>query len=129
MKLLIFFILACFFVSCVQKDQIPPDIIRPEAMEKIFQDIAEAQAYSAELARKDSTMNEVALNKVLTGKAFDLNGVNEAKFKKSYQWYTGHPDILMKVFDSLNVQNQRATLSRMKGETHELQKAILKKVE
>ncbi|MDE3214523.1 MAG: DUF4296 domain-containing protein [Bacteroidota bacterium] len=118
-------------VSCVHKDVVPSEIIAPLKMQKIMMDMAEAQSYATALARKDSTLSEVAVNKVLTGKVFSLNGTTEAQFQKSYHWYTGHPDILMKMFDSLTVQAQRATLSKMheQEESRALQKEILKKIE
>ncbi len=107
MKYLFFYIILLIFVSCSGKDRIPEGVIQFKEMQNILWDITRAQVLSAELARKDSTINEIAEIKVLDAKIFALHHISENDFTKTYNWYTNHPDILRNVFDSLSAQNQR----------------------
>lgn len=107
MKQSFFTILLIIFFSCSGKDHIPSDIMKPDKMQKILWDVARAQALSAEIARKDSAVNEIAETKVLNEKIFSLYNISEKDFNKTYNWYTSHPDILRSVLDSLGAQNQR----------------------
>jgi Domain of unknown function (DUF4296) len=93
---------------------VPSDIIKPKEMQSILWDVMRAQALSTEIARKDSSINEVAETKVLNQKVFELHRISAPRFDKSYSWYTNHPDALKSIFDSLNNQNQRENELRMK---------------
>jgi hypothetical protein len=86
---------------------VPSDIIKPKEMQSILWDVMRAQALSTEIARKDSSINEVA-------EVFELHRISAPRFDKSYSWYTNHPDALKSIFDSLNNQNQRENELRMK---------------
>ena len=107
MKHIFFVILSAIFFSCSGKDHVPSDIIKPDKMQKILWDVTRAQVLSAEIARKDSLVNEVAETKVLNEKIFFLYHITENDFNKAYNWYTNHPDVLRSVLDSLSAQNQR----------------------
>jgi Domain of unknown function (DUF4296) len=98
-------------------------------MQKILWDIALAQAYASQLARKDSSLNEVAMLKVFSQKVFELHNTDSVEFNRSYAWYTDHPGTLLLILDSLTAQNQREILQRVQNKNNQLQKAILKKVE
>ena len=76
-------------------------------MQNILWDVIRAQALSAEMARKDSTIKEVAETKILTQKVFEIHHITSSAFDQSYSWYTGHPEIMRIIFDSMNIQNQR----------------------
>ncbi len=107
MKNIFFLFTFCFFISCKGKNKVPLEIIQPAAMQKILWDMIRAQALSAQIARKDSTVNEIAETKTLNKKIFEIHKISATAFNKSYIWYTNHPDIMRMVFDSLNAQSQR----------------------
>ena len=107
MKNIFFLIALSFFVSCLEKNKVPSEIIQPNEMQKILWDMVRAQALSTEIARKDSSVNEIAETKVLTQKVFEIHKISSTTFNQSYIWYTNHPDMMRTIFDSLNAQNQR----------------------
>lgn len=93
--------------SCSGKNKIPAEIIQQKEMQDILWDVIRAQALSAEMARKDSAVSEVAETKMLTQKVFEIHRITPSAFDQSYSWYTGHPEIMRIIFDSMNIQNQR----------------------
>jgi len=102
------FLMMCFILfSCSVKNKVPEKIIQPKEMQDILWDVIQAQALSVEMARKDSTVNEVAETKRLTQKVFDIHQVTSSAFDQSYLWYTSHPEMMRIIFDSMNNQNQR----------------------
>jgi hypothetical protein len=108
MKNFLFLVACCgLVISCSNKNKVPSEIIQPKQMQKILWDILRAEALSSEYARRDSTINEVAELKILTGKVFQIHKITSSTFDESYKWYTGHQDVLKVLFDSLNSQAQR----------------------
>ena len=128
MKNIFFLIVFSLFISCLGKNKVPSEIIQPGKMQKILWDVIRAQALSTEIARKDSTVNEIAETKVLTQKVFEIYKITSTTFNQSYMWYTNHPDIMRIVFDSLNAQNQRESQLEMKEKHPPLKLDPLKKL-
>lgn len=112
--IVVFFIL----VSCGNKNKVPTEIIQPEKMQNILWDVVRSQALSAEEARKDSTINEIAQTKVFVQKVFKIHNITSLDYDKSYKWYTSHPDIMKVLLDSLSSQIQEDNKLDLK-EKHE----------
>jgi hypothetical protein len=110
-----FFFITCFVLfSCSGKNKVPADIIQQKEMQKILWDVITAQTLSAEMARKDSAMNEIAETRILTQKVFEIHHITSSQFDESYSWYTSHPELMRIMFDSLGAQNQRQHNLQMK---------------
>ena len=90
MKNIFFLIVFSLFVSCLEKNKVPSEIIQPDKMQKILWDVIRAQALSAEIARKDSTVNEIAETKVLTQKVFEIYKITSTTFIQSYFFFIIH---------------------------------------
>ena len=106
--------------SCSGKNKVPSEIIQPNEMQNILWDVVRAQALSTEIARKDSTINEITETKVLAQKVFAIHNITSVGFDKSYLWYTSHPDVMRIFFDSLNAQKQRESQLEIKERNHPL---------
>jgi hypothetical protein len=128
MKYIFFLLMILIAVSCVDRKKIPSGIIQPVQMQKIFWDVLQAQALSAEIAKKDSTVNEVAETKLLTQKVFEIYSIKSADFQRSYNWYTSHPDIMLEVIDSLNNLEQRENLLELKKRILPIKNRLPKKI-
>lgn len=107
MKNFFFFIVCFILLSCSGKNKIPAAIIQQKEMQNILWDVIRAQALSAEMARKDSAIQEVSETKILTQKVFEIHHITPSAFDQSYLWYTSHPEVMRIIFDSMNIQNQR----------------------
>lgn len=129
MKNIFFLIVMSLFISCSRKNKIPVKIIQPNNMQKILWDVIRAQALSAEIARKDSAVNEIAETKVLTQKVFEIHKITSADFNRSYNWYTNHPDVLRTVFDSLNAQEQRESQLEQKEKFQPIKSKPMQKLD
>jgi hypothetical protein len=128
MKNILTLIIFTMLWSCSGKNKIPSEIIQPNEMQNILWDVMRAQALSTEIARRDSTLNEVTETKVLTQKVFEIHNISSTAFTLSYNWYTNHPDVMRIVFDSLNAQNQRETQLEIKEKHHPLKLDTSKKL-
>ena len=128
MKTFIFFIIGFILVSCSRKNKVPEEIIQQKEMQKIIWDMLRAQALSGELARRDSTLNEVAETKILTRKVFEIHNTTSSAFDSSYNWYINHPAMLRTIFDSMNTQNQRYHDFRLKGGNRPFSRDSIKKL-
>ena len=108
MKNLSYLIVVLFtLASCGTKNKVPTEVLQPDKMQNILWDVVRSQALSAEEARKDSTINEVAQTKVFVQKAFKIHNVTAEEYDKSYRWYTSHPDIMKVLLDSLSSQIEK----------------------
>ena len=114
MKPISSFLICLILISCSGRNTVPSDIIKPNKMQSILWDVMRAQVLSTEIARKDSSINEVAEIKILNQKIFELYNITAPDFDKSYSWYTSHPDVMRAIFDSLNNKNQRENELKMK---------------
>jgi Domain of unknown function (DUF4296) len=115
MKDFFFFIMCFILFSCSGKNKVPAEIIQQKEMQNILWDVIRAQALSGEMAGKDSAINEIAETNILTRKVFEIHHITSSAFDQSYAWYTGHPEMMRIIFDSMNIQNQRRNDLRMKG--------------
>lgn len=107
MKILIFFGALFFLYSCSGKQKIPSNILPPEKMKNIVWDILEAQSVTNEIAARDSSIDKQASLDSLTREAFRLNHTDSVNYKRSYNWYVAHPEIMKIFLDSLYEQKQR----------------------
>ncbi len=112
--------------SCLGKNKVPAGIIKPKEMQNILWDVIRAQALSVEIARKDSTLNEVTETKALSQKIFEIHNIKSADFDRSYTWYTNHPNMMLTIFDSLNNQIQRQNEIKIKEMSKPFKKNLIK---
>ena len=128
MKNLIFFMVGFILFSCSGRNKIPAEIIQQKEMQNILWDVIRAQALSGEMARRDSSINEIAETQLLTRKVFEIHNITPSAFDLSYAWYTSHPEMMRIIFDSMNSQNQRQNDLKLKREDMHRLKKIQNKV-
>ncbi|MBI2966385.1 MAG: DUF4296 domain-containing protein [Bacteroidetes bacterium] len=84
------------FFSCQrQPEKIPPDIIPRDKMVKIFTDV---QIGEAHIQIRGLPADTIAL---LYQSILAQYGVSQDEFRKSFTFYTEHPDILEKVYEEV----------------------------
>jgi hypothetical protein len=105
-------LLAIFCViaaGCSDKDSVPSGILPREKMENVLWDMIQADQYAGILA-KDSNAH-IADPKAerlrLYDQVFRLHDVSREKFRKSYQYYSDHPELSQDLFDSLLVRGNK----------------------
>ncbi|HUR12815.1 MAG TPA: DUF4296 domain-containing protein [Flavitalea sp.] len=105
-------ILLCFlcftFTACSKNDNIPPDIIGKEKMEKVLWDMIQADRFAGQYLLKDSLKKDVKQETfILYEKVFQLHHITKDQFVKSYKFYLSRPDITKVIFDSLALHANR----------------------
>ena len=102
--------LSILFHSC--KESIPSGIIKPAKMQQILWDIIRADILSQQIVNGDSTRSKSLADEKtkLTKNVFLIHNITEDEYKKSYSYYTQHPDKLKIMLDSLNAQQVRKSI-------------------
>lgn len=113
-KCILIFLLI-IFISCNRSHN--SSIIKQQEMQQVLWDIIRADALAQQIATRDSTKKLSAETVRLTKEVFKIHNITEDQFKKSYAYYSGHPDVLKVMFDSLNVQQIRKNNLEMQQRT------------
>jgi len=107
MRIIVFLLLIVILSACSQTNEIPSDVIPKEKMETILWQLMQSDEFVTYVILKDSSKNIDRERIKLYHEVLELNKVNKEEFKKSYQFYLGHPDISKPMFDSLSVRANR----------------------
>ena len=86
-------------------------IISLKKMQQVLWDVMRADALAHQLSLKDSTIKLSAESKRLCAQVFLIHNITEEQFKKSYLYYTGHPDEMKIITDSISIQQARRVVS------------------
>jgi len=103
-KTVVFFFML-FVIGCGNKNSLPDGIMQPQQMKTIVRDLMRADDFvSGYLIRKDSSLKQTTESLKLYNEIFAINKTSRNDFKKSFDYYTSHPDLLKQIMDSINVQ-------------------------
>jgi hypothetical protein len=106
-RLIIFYIVANL-ASCTDRSSIPKDIIPPDSMQKILNDVIIVSVYSDQYISKDSLKRDKRkANDELMETVFKLHHITRESFKKSLSFYESRPDLNKIIFDSLAADANR----------------------
>ena len=88
------------FFSCKQKTKVPDTILPINKMEKVLMDILLADEFYNQKQADSATID--SFNRTNLYKAvFTLHKTNKDEFRKSLNFYEGHPDLLKTILDSV----------------------------
>jgi hypothetical protein len=103
---LLFFCLT-FFISCGNKNKIPEGVLKPGKMQSVLWDVIKADAFTAEIIRKDSSKKTADVNLKLQQEIFTIHKITRNDFYKSYDYYKENPGKLKVIMDSMIIQAER----------------------
>jgi Domain of unknown function (DUF4296) len=95
--------------GCSDKKSVPSGILPRDKMENVLWDMIQADQYAAVLT-KDSAAHIADLKTErlrLYDQVFRMHDVSRDKFRKSYQYYSDHPELSQDLFDSLLVRGNK----------------------
>ena len=108
MKRLIIFYIVAGLAACSDRSSIPKDIIPPDSMQKILNDVIIVGVYSDQYISKDSLKRDKRkANDELMENVFKLHHITRESFKKSLSFYESRPDLNKIIFDSLAADANR----------------------
>lgn len=94
-------------VACNNKQDLPKDVLAETKMRAVLWDMMRADEWVTYEQAKDSSLNRYKRSMELYQKVFQINGVIEAQFKKSFQFYQSRPNMLKPILDSLQRKGPR----------------------
>jgi len=96
------------FIACIMlllaacgSNKVPADILPANQMETVLWQLMQSDEYVNLVLAKDSSKKSSVERQRIYQQVFDLNNISEEAFKKSYRFYTEHPDISKLMFDSI----------------------------
>lgn len=95
------------FISCGNNNKIPKGVLMPDKMQAVLWDVIKADAYTAEIIKKDSSKNGTTENLKLQKEIFAIHQITKAAFFKSYDYYKTNPGQLKIIMDSIIIQAER----------------------
>jgi len=112
MRIVFTLLISFFFFACKQKDQVPKNLIEPKKMQSLMLDYINAEVYSLELFKNDSTKNDTIENIKLQNKIFKKYNISKADFYESFDYYNTHAEMRTAILDSLSVQQSSARFNK-----------------
>jgi len=94
-------------VACNNKNKLPTGILNQERMQAVLWDMMQAQVYTNNFTKKDSSKNIVLENLKLQKEIFTIDHVSKEDFYNSYDYYKNHPELLKTVLDSMTAKVER----------------------
>ena len=104
-----FFTLVCFLaIGCSGKNKYAgADIIPTQKMVTVLWDIMQVDEFATFYLAKDSTKN-IKLERIkLYQQVFRLHNISEKEFYASFTYYSGRPDLMKEMYDTLGARSDR----------------------
>lgn len=120
MRSFIYLISILFLSACINKKDVPKNIIQPEKMQKIMMEMFTADGVNNELSLRDTSFNLPDNNKSKFQQIFTNHKISKDQFYKSYNFYLGHPDLLKPITDSLAAISNKQSLKLNTDTTQKL---------
>jgi hypothetical protein len=94
--------------SCNNKQPQANGIILPKAkMQLVLWDMLQADAFTQNFIKIDSSKNAAVENAALQKKIFELHKIKREDFDASYNYYTTHPEEMRSILDSISSKGER----------------------
>ena len=111
---MVFFCLI-IFISCGNKNKIPPGILKPDKMQVVLWDVIKADAFTREFIKKDSSKDAVHENLKLQEEIFAIHHISKQDFYTSYNYYKSNPGHLKIMIDSIIAKGERDKFRNLKA--------------
>lgn len=82
-------------------------LLEKEKMQAVLWDIIQADAFTEQFIKRDSSKNAVTENVQLQNKIFAIHQVSKEEFYKSYDYYVSNTEWMSSMLDSMTIQAER----------------------
>ncbi len=100
------FLLIFLCTSCKDKHR-EGTVLSQEKMQTVLWDILQADAFTANFIKKDSSKKDAAENAALQKKIFELHKISREDFTASYDYYSSQPELMKALLDSMSAKAER----------------------
>jgi len=104
--LALLFLMAATLGSCNEKQKIPPDVLPPKQMGEVMADVTLAEAWVENYFDKKANGPRDSAIAREVDKVLAIHKVDQAKFRRSFQFYKANPPLFRDLLDSVFHQNQ-----------------------
>lgn len=119
MKTIVKILFIICFVGCTGRNKVPSEFVQPAAMQAILMDVLIIDAYNSAKDYANRPFSITDVNSKAVQKILSNHKVSVTHFKKSYEYYLAHPDVLRPIADSMVAQANRFT-TKMYSDTLKL---------
>ena len=107
MRVVTIVILICFIAGCKNEDGLPAGILKRDKMQSVFLDVIQAESFTAQYVKRDSTKNLMVEDAKLQQKIFAVHKITKEDFYSSYSYYASHTDLMRSLLDSITTKAER----------------------
>lgn len=100
-------ILIISLLGCKDKDGLPGGILKKEKMQEVLWDVIQAESYTNQFIKKDSTKNYPLENAKLQQQIFAIHKISKVDFYESYDYYKNHIELMRALLDSITAKGER----------------------
>lgn len=93
--------------GCKDKDGLPAGILKKEKMQAVLWDVIQAESYTTQFLKKDSTKNIPLENAKLQQQIFAIHKISKNDFYESYDYYKYHIELMRALLDSITINGER----------------------
>lgn len=91
------------FTACKGKNKIPADVLSQKKMQAVMWDMMRADHFLTDYVfSKDSGLDKTAESFKYYQQIFAIHQTNTEQFRKSYSFYTSHPNLFKAIMDSMS---------------------------
>lgn len=119
MRILFSLMLPLIVSACINKNDVPQNIIKPQKMQKVMMDMLLADAVNSEMSSRDTNFKLTAQNKYRFEQIFKNHQISKDQFYKSYNYYLSHPDIFKPITDSIASISERIRTIELRVDTNQ----------
>lgn len=98
-------IICLCMMACNRGPKVPKDVLQPDKMEDVLWDMIQTGEFlSGFVLYRDTNINAVMESQRWYEKVYSFHQISKEDFKRSYNWYRDHPDMMKRILDSLSVR-------------------------
>ncbi|MBP7556392.1 MAG: DUF4296 domain-containing protein [Chitinophagaceae bacterium] len=92
-------------MACNRGPKVPKGVLQPDKMEDVLWDMIQTGEFlSGFVLYRDTNINAVLESQRWYEKVYSFHQISKEDFKRSYNWYRDHPDMMKRILDSLAVR-------------------------
>lgn len=107
MRIIVVFILIISLSGCRDKDGLPSGILKKDKMQAVLWDMLQAESYTTQFIKKDSSKNSLLENAKLQQQIFAIHKITKQDFYESYDYYKDHIELMRVLLDSITASGER----------------------
>jgi hypothetical protein len=100
MRRIIVIILIGCLAGCSNKNGLPSGVLNKDTMQAVLWDVIQSESFTVQFIKKDTLKNPSAENAKLQQQIFAIH-------KISYNYYTGHSELMRALLDSMTSKGER----------------------